>query len=77
MKKVFITILIFSGLSLGSLMASDSGSHSSHQMMSKHKSTHMMLYGNAPIGLMAGMHHGGFMLSIKQGHMEMTDNILD
>ena len=77
MKKVFIAILIFFGLSLGSLMASDSGSHSSHQMMSKHKSTHMMLYGNAPIGLMAGMHHGGFMLSIKQGHMEMTDNILD
>ena len=58
-------------------MANEDASHSSGEMMSSHNSHHKMLYGNAPIGLMAGMHHEGFMFSIRQSHMDMGDNILD
>ena len=64
-------------LFLSPLMVADDSRYPSGEMMKNHNSHHTMPYGNAPIGLMAGMHHEGFMLSIKQSQMDMEDNILD
>lgn len=77
-KITLRSFLILSGLYLSPVMACDNGSHNSDKMtMSNHNTHHMMSYGNAPFGLMASMHHEGFMFSIKQGHMDMRGNILD
>ena len=77
-KITLRSFLILSGLYLSPVMACDNGSHHSDKMtMSNHNTHHMMSYGNAPFGLMASMHHEGFMFSIKQGHMDMRGNILD
>ena len=74
MKILLISLACFS---IG-LFAQEGESMHDHSKMEKMSSKHhSMSHTSAPIGIMGGMHHSGFMLSIKQGLMKMNGNILD
>ena len=74
MKLLLISLAC---ISIG-LFAEDGEPMHDHSKMEKMNSKHhSMSHTSAPIGIMGGMHHGGFMFSIKQGLMKMNGNIFD
>ena len=74
MKFIIFTLALCS-ISLFSQEGKPMHDHSKMEKMSSEH--HSMNHSSAPIGIMGGMHHGGFMFSIKQGLMKMNGNILD
>ena len=81
MKNFLIIFLLFSVL----LFSDDHDMHKDHESMHKnHESMHMMEHkdhtghhSSAPIGTTGNMHHMGWMVSVKQGVMNMNGNIMN
>lgn len=81
MKNFLIIFLLFSVF----LFSDDHDMHKDHESMHKnHESMHMMEHkdhtdhhSSAPIGTTGNMHHMGWMVSVKQGVMNMNGNIMN
>ena len=74
MKNFLIIALLISW----SVFSDDETMHKDHESMQmmehKHHSEH---HSSAPVGTTGNMHHMGWMVSVKQGLMNMNGNILD
>ena len=79
MKNLFLTTLMLSAF-VFSCQEQDGMKHDMHKEDHMDHMDHMAHSGNhssAPIGVVGNMHHMGWMLGIKQGHMYMSGNSLD
>ena len=74
MKNFLIIVLLISW----SVLSDDEIMHKDHESMKMmdhmHHSEH---HSSAPVGTAGNMHHMGWMVSVKQGFMNMSGNILD
>ena len=74
MKYLFIIVLLISW----PVLSDDETMHKDHESMQMvdhmHHSEH---HSSAPVGTTGNMHHMGWMVSVKQGFMNMSGNILD
>ena len=74
MKNFLVITLLISW----SVFSDDETMHKDHESMQmmehKHHSEH---HSSAPVGTTGNMHHMGWMVSVKQGLMNMNGNILD
>ena len=74
MKNFLIIVLLISW----SVLSDDETMHKDHESMQMmdhmHHSEH---HSSAPVGTTGNMHHMGWMVSVKQGFMNMSGNILD
>ena len=74
MKNFLIIVLLISW----SVFSDDETMHKDHESMQMmdhmHHSEH---HSSAPVGTTGNMHHMGWMVSVKQGFMNMSGNILD
>ena len=84
MKNLLITSLLFPFF----VLSADPDMHKDHESMHKdhesmhkdHETMHMTDHTNhssAPVGTTGNMHHMGWMVSVKQGLMNMNGNIMD
>ena len=79
MKFFVLNIFLFLSIFLFAEGDSSEHDHSMHdhsKMKKMDSSNHSMNHGSIPIGIIATMHHRGFMLTIKEGLMKMNGNIL-
>ena len=74
MKNFLIIVLLISW----SVLSDDETMHKDHESMQMmdhmHHSEH---HSSSPVGTTGNMHHMGWMVSVKQGFMNMSGNILD
>lgn len=81
MKNFLITTLLFPFF----VLTADPDMHKDHESMHKdHETMHMEdhmhhseHHSSAPVGTTGNMHHMGWMVSVKQGLMNMNGNIMD
>ena len=74
MKNFLITTLLFPFF----VLSADPDMHKDHETM--HMADHMHHsehHSSAPVGTTGNMHHMGWMVSVKQGLMNMNGNIMD
>ena len=74
MKNFLITILLFPFF----VLSANPDMHKDHETM--HMADHMHHsehHSSAPVGTTGNMHHMGWMVSVKQGFMNMNGNIMD
>ena len=74
MKNFLITILLFPFF----VLSANPDMHKDHEPM--HMADHMHHsehHSSAPVGTTGNMHHMGWMVSVKQGLMNMNGNIMD